>query len=117
MDLGGTNTDYAFALARDSRGRLVANGVATNNVSTSMVLVRLTPNGQPDATFGNAGVQVVSSTPPGDIAFTEIGGGAAIAAGDVIVATSLVSVDGAGDLEAGVVELVGDTIFSSGFTP
>lgn len=115
IDLGGAYEDISFAMALDSHGRIVANGVSTLDSSIAMALVRLTPDGQLDASFGNGGVQVTSSTPPNDIMFGEVGGGVAIGAGDTIVAASLVKVDGSGDLEVGVVELVGDTIFSSGF--
>jgi uncharacterized delta-60 repeat protein len=117
IDLGGPYEDYSFGMALDSRGRIVANGVSTQDSGTAMVLVRLTPNGQLDPAFGNGGVQVTSSTPTGDIMFGEVGGGVAIGAGDVVIAASLATVDTSADLEVGVVELVGDTIFSSGFSP
>jgi len=118
IDLGSPYEDYSFGMTVDSRGRIVASGVSTlDNDSATTVLVRLLPDGRPDATFGNVGVQVTSSSPPGGVIYGEIGGGVAIGPGDAVVAASLVKVKDETHLEVGVVQLVGDTLFSGSFSP
>ena len=66
FDLGGSNSDFANAMAIDGDGNIVVGGYASNAASTLVAAVaRLDPLGKPDANFNANGRATIAFTPPG----------------------------------------------------
>ena len=51
----GESSDYLGAMALDASGRIVAAGYTSAGANADFALVRLTPSGQLDSTFGSSG--------------------------------------------------------------
>jgi uncharacterized delta-60 repeat protein len=66
---GVASTDDARAVAVDSLGRILVAGTATRGTNSDFALVRLSPNGSIDTTFGTAGRVVSDLTGKVDQAF------------------------------------------------
>jgi len=115
FDLGGGFGDAPVKVLEDSRGRILAGGFSATSTAYTNTLVRLTQQGQLDASFGVGGKLVVSSTVPPATDFGEQGTTIALGPDGSIFVGSLANFDAASHPHAGLVKLVGDTVFSDGF--
>jgi uncharacterized delta-60 repeat protein len=116
FDLGGALSDAAVEVAQDRQGRFVIAGFsASSPIPVTTSVVRLLPDGQFDTSFGLGGKLSVSSTAPPATDFGEQGTSVAIAPDDSIVLGSIANHSSPSHLRAGLMRLVGDTIFGDGF--
>jgi uncharacterized delta-60 repeat protein len=59
LDLQTHSTDEAFGIAVQPDGRIVVSGTSTTASGSSIGVVRLSPDGQPDGSFGAGGTALV----------------------------------------------------------
>lgn len=115
FDLGGNFADTPFEVVEDGQGRLlVAGSSAITANQFAATLVRLTPQGQLDASFGVAGKLVLSSTVPPAEDFGEQATTVGVAPDGSVYVGSLAKHDAAANYHIGLMKLVGDTIFADG---
>jgi uncharacterized delta-60 repeat protein len=125
FNFGGSNTDLAFRMRRDTLGRFVLAGIASvgtaptpTGLNFNCVLARLTGVGQLDTGFGTDGRITIDSRataadPERDNGCFDVAlqpDGKIVAAGWAVVDDSLHT-----DIE--VARMIGDTIFADGFGP
>jgi uncharacterized delta-60 repeat protein len=60
VDVIQAGADRATSLAIDSQGRIVIGGIAQGTTKPQGVVIRLTAQGQPDASFGPGGVHAIA---------------------------------------------------------
>lgn len=116
IDLG--DEDGAFALATDADGRLLLGGIRIASGNVDMAVLRLLPDGSPDAAFGDDGQVIVPfdlDGPPGD---QDIARSILVQPDGGIVLGGVATVAGAPlGADFAVVRLQGDgdTLFADGF--
>ncbi|MEP7096370.1 MAG: delta-60 repeat domain-containing protein [Dokdonella sp.] len=115
FDLGGGFTDAPVKIVRDAQGRYLIGGFAQTNSAYTIGLVRLDANGQLDPSFGVGGKLTASSTVPLGTDYGDQGTSVALAPDGSIFAGSIATYNASSHLHAGVVKLVGDTIFDDSF--
>ena len=115
FDLGNANTDLGVKIVEDAQGRFVVGGFSSAAVAPyTSSLLRLTPDGQLDPTFGVGGKLTIASAPPPGTDFGDQGTTVAVAPDGSIIMGSL-AVTATSDYVVGLARLVGDTIFDNGF--
>jgi uncharacterized delta-60 repeat protein len=115
FDLGGSFSDAPVKVLEDSQGRLLAAGFSSGGVQPyTTSIARLTHAGQLDPAFGTGGKLTVSSTLPPATDFGDQGTGMALGPDGSIYLSSIASFDAGNNLHAGLVKVIGDTIFSDG---
>jgi uncharacterized delta-60 repeat protein len=116
FDLGSSFADAAVEIVQDRQGRFVVAGFSTSSPAPSTTsVVRLLPDGQLDPHFGFGGKLIVPSAVPPATDFGDQGTSVAIAPDDSIVLGSIANHSNPAHGRAGLVRLVGDTIFDDGF--
>jgi uncharacterized delta-60 repeat protein len=119
FDLGGQMGDLAVKVIRDAQGRFLVVGFsAAATVSATTTMVRLNADGSFDSSFGVGGKLVVPSAPPPMVDQGDNGTSIALTTDGSILVGSIASNSASPTgLYAGLVKLVGDTIFDGGFDP
>jgi len=116
FDLGGGFTDLGVEVVQDAEGRFLAVGFSSTDTAATTTMLRLRADGSFDPTFGVGGKLTVASAPPPHPDEGDNGTSIALTAdGSILVGSIASSSDSPSGLFAGIVKLVGDTIFESGF--
>jgi len=117
FDLGGPFSDLAVKVVEDARGRFLVVGFSSAaTVPNTITMVRLTPAGDFDPTFGVGGKLVVASAPPPNADEGDNGTSVAFTPdGNILVGSIAANAASPSGTYAGIVKLVGDTIFEGTF--
>jgi len=117
FDLGSPFSDLAVKVVEDARGRFLVVGFSSAaTVPNTITMVRLTPAGDFDPTFGVGGKLVVASAPPPNADEGDNGTSVAFTPdGNILVGSIAANAASPSGTYAGIVKLVGDTIFEGTF--
>lgn len=114
FDIGDSLTDVPVEISRDASGRFVAVGFVASTIGQYTIgVMRVTPDGQLDPSFGNGGKLTVATAPPPAVDLGDQGTAFTFTRDHGIVVASLANT--AQGVRAGLAKLHADGIFADGF--
>ena len=116
FDLGGPLIELPVAIQEDAQGRIIVTGFGSiSDTAYSTQMVRLSPGGQLDPSFGNGGKLVVSTAGPGEVDLGDQGTAASFTPDSGLLVASLATTPEG--IRAGLAKVIADTLFENGFDP
>lgn len=115
FDLAAEGTDLGIKIIEDAQGRFVVVGISSASTAPySASMVRMTPDGELDPTFGVGGKLTVATAPPSGTDFGDQGTTVALAADESLI-VGTIATDSMSNNLIGLARLRGDTLFENGF--